>query len=58
MNGREIALFAPLVVLALLMGLYPEPFLNVMHVPVDNLINQYDTAIQSATNGPLQLAAE
>jgi len=58
MNGREIALFAPLVVLALLMGLYPEPFLNVMHVSVDNLINQYDTAIQSAANGPLQLAAE
>ena len=58
MNGREIALFAPLVVLALLMGLYPEPFLNVMHVSVDNLINQYDTAIQSAANSPLQLAAE
>ena len=58
MNGREIALFAPLVVLALLMGLYPEPFLNVMHVSVDNLINQYDTAIQSAANNSLQLAAE
>ena len=58
MNGREIVLFAPLVVLALLMGLYPEPFLNVMHVSVDNLINQYDTAIQSAANSPLQLAAE
>jgi len=58
MNGREIALFAPLVVLALLMGLYPEPFLNVMHVSVDNLINQYDTAIQAATNRPMQLATE
>ena len=58
MNGREIALFAPLVVQALLMGLYPEPFLNVMHVSVATLINQYDTAIQSAANRPLQVAAE
>ena len=56
MNAREIALFAPLVILAVLMGIYPAPFLDVMHVSVDNLIHQYQTAVQAAAGGSLQLA--
>lgn len=57
MNAREIALFAPLVILAVLMGIYPAPFLDVMHVSVDNLIHHYQTAIQAAAGGSMQLAA-
>ena len=57
MNAREIALFAPLVILAVLMGIYPAPFLDVMHVSVDNLIHQYQTAVQAAAGGSMQLAA-
>ena len=57
MNAREIALFAPLVILAVLMGIYPAPFLDVMHVSVDNLIHQYQTAVQAASGGSMQLAA-
>jgi NADH-quinone oxidoreductase subunit M len=57
MDAREIALFAPLIVLAILMGVYPAPFLDVMHVSVDNLIQQYQTAIQAAADGANQLAA-
>ncbi len=56
MNAREIALFAPLVILAVLMGIYPAPFLDVMHVSVDNLIHQYQTAVQAAAGGSMQLA--
>ena len=57
MNAREIALFAPLVILAVLMGIYPAPFLDVMHVSVDNLIHQYQMAVQAAAGGSMQLAA-
>ncbi len=60
MDGREIAFFAPLIVLAIVMGVYPGPFLDVMHVSVDNLIQQYQTAIQAAADGAgvSQLAAK
>ena len=44
MNGREILVFAPLVVLVLWMGVYPGPFLDVMHVSVSNLIEQFEAA--------------
>ena len=56
MNVREIALFTPLVILAVLMGIYPAPFLDVMHVSVDNLIQQYQTAVQATAGGSMQLA--
>lgn len=42
-----MGIFAPLVSLALVLGLYPEPFLDVLHVSVENLIAQ--------TNGALPL---
>jgi NADH-quinone oxidoreductase subunit M len=57
MNTREIAVFAPLIVLAILMGIFPGPFLDVMHVSVDNLIQQYQTAMQAAADGATQVAA-
>ncbi|MAF94307.1 MAG: NADH-quinone oxidoreductase subunit M [Rhodospirillaceae bacterium] len=47
MNAREIAVFAPLVVLVIFMGVYPGPFLEVMHVSVTNLLSQVDTALNA-----------
>jgi NADH-quinone oxidoreductase subunit M len=44
MSPREIAVFAPLVVLVFWMGVYPRPFLDVMHASVANLIQQVETA--------------
>ena len=41
MNKREIAVFAPLVVITLWMGIYPTSFLDVMHVSVENLLKHY-----------------
>jgi NADH-quinone oxidoreductase subunit M len=44
LTPREIAVFAPLVVLVLWMGIYPSPFLDMMHVSVDNLVNRLELA--------------
>ena len=48
MNAREIAVFAPLVVLVIFMGVYPGPFLEIMHVSVANLLTQVDTALNAS----------
>ncbi|QQP92124.1 NADH-quinone oxidoreductase subunit M [Skermanella sp. TT6] len=45
LNPREIAIFVPLVVLVLWMGIYPSSFLNVMSVSVEALITNYQTAL-------------
>lgn len=44
LSPREVAVFAPLVVLVLWMGVYPEPFLNIMHASVEQLANRLDLA--------------
>ncbi len=48
MNAREWAVFAPLVVLTLWMGVYPSSFLDVMHVSVVNLLDQVETALAAS----------
>ncbi|MEO5338755.1 MAG: NADH-quinone oxidoreductase subunit M [Magnetospirillum sp. WYHS-4] len=40
MSPREIAVFAPLAILVIWMGIYPASFLDVMHASVANLIEQ------------------
>jgi len=45
LTPREIAVFAPLILVMLWMGIYPSSFLDMMHVSVDNLINNYQTAL-------------
>jgi NADH-quinone oxidoreductase subunit M len=52
MNLREKVVFAPLVALVLLMGVYPAPFLDVMSASVENLIANYDAALAAAGEGP------
>ncbi|MGK9231340.1 NADH-quinone oxidoreductase subunit M [Inquilinus limosus] len=41
LTPREIAIFVPLALVVLWMGIYPSSFLNVMSVSVDHLITQY-----------------
>ena len=48
LNAREIAYFAPLIVVAIWMGVYPAPFLDVMHASVDKLLTDYQAAIDLA----------
>jgi len=47
MSPREIAVFAPLVVLVVWMGVYPAPFLDVMHASVANLTTQVTAALDA-----------
>ncbi|MDQ6960664.1 MAG: NADH-quinone oxidoreductase subunit M [Mariprofundaceae bacterium] len=44
MNVRELAFFAPLMVLVLWLGLYPIPVLDVLHSSVSHLIAQATTS--------------
>jgi len=52
MNLREKVVFAPLIALVLLMGVYPAPFLEVMSASVENLIANYEAALAEAGEGP------
>ena len=45
LSPREIAVFAPLVILVFWMGIYPASFLDMMAVSVDNLIANYKVAL-------------
>jgi NADH-quinone oxidoreductase subunit M len=45
LSPREIAIFAPLVLVVLWMGIYPANFLNVISVSVEALIQNYQTAL-------------
>lgn len=49
LSPREIAVFAPLLVLTFWMGIYPTSFLDVMHVSVDNLLSQLEAAKTAAS---------
>ena len=55
LEPREVAIFAPLVLVVLWMGIYPEPFLEVTRVTVADLIQNYETAL--ALDGGASLAA-
>ena len=48
MNRREVLVFAPLIVLTLFAGVYPQPFLDVMHASVENLVNNYQAALDAS----------
>jgi NADH-quinone oxidoreductase subunit M len=48
LSPREIAIFAPLLVVVIWMGVWPDPFLRVMQVSVDNLVEQHHAALAVA----------
>ena len=50
MNGREIAIMAPLVVLTILFGVWPQPILDVTAVSVEHLIDSYQAALSAASH--------
>ncbi|PWC55860.1 NADH-quinone oxidoreductase subunit M [Azospirillum sp. TSO22-1] len=55
MNIREIAVFVPLVIVVLWMGIYPTSFLKITSASVDNLIKTYETKLAAA--GGVNVAA-
>ena len=40
LGAREVVTLVPLVALAVWIGVYPHPFLNLLHAPVESLISQ------------------
>ena len=54
MNRREIAVFLPLVLITLWMGIYPNSFLDPMAPAVDKLIGDYNAAIKLAHTASLR----
>ena len=52
LNWREIAIFAPLVIVVIWMGVYPSFFLDVIHASVDQLLVNYHAALEAA---PLEI---
>jgi NADH-quinone oxidoreductase subunit M len=49
MRPREVAVMAPLVFLTVLFGFYPAPLMDVTAVSVKSLLQNYETAIKTAT---------
>ncbi|MGZ5805220.1 MAG: NADH-quinone oxidoreductase subunit M [Xanthobacteraceae bacterium] len=47
LSPREILLFAPLVVLTILLGVYPKPVLDISTASVSALVDQYQQATKS-----------
>ena len=48
LNLREKMVFAPLILLVIWMGIYPQPVLNIMDASVKNLITKYELALDDA----------
>jgi NADH-quinone oxidoreductase subunit M len=55
LSPREVAMFAPIIVLVIWMGVYPSTFLDPMHASVAKLIDNFELA-KAATSG-LSVAA-
>ena len=58
LSPREIAVFAPLIVLVFWMGIYPAPFLKMMHASSASLVRHMDAARATAAVPPIPIAAE
>lgn len=56
MDGREIAIMAPLVVLTILFGIWPAPLIDVTTASVENLITNYQAALSAASSAAQQAA--
>jgi len=49
MNAREIAVFVPLILVVLWMGIYPSSFLKITSASVGHLIQTYETKLAAAS---------
>ncbi|MGB7319309.1 MAG: NADH-quinone oxidoreductase subunit M [Planktotalea sp.] len=57
MTQRERAIFAPLVVMTLLLGVYPALVLDIIGPSVEALVSNYDTALASAPSAAAAVAS-
>jgi NADH-quinone oxidoreductase subunit M len=57
MTTRERAIFAPLVVMTLLLGVYPALVLDIIGPSVESLVSNYETALASAPSATAAVAS-
>jgi NADH-quinone oxidoreductase subunit M len=57
LDKREIAIFAPLVLAVLWMGIYPSSFLDAISVSAQNLADNYAAALKAAASPAAQAVA-
>jgi len=55
LSPREIAMFAPMILVVVWMGIYPSSFLNPMHASVAKLIDNYKVALTVAGHASVAL---
>ena len=53
LSRREILVFAPLIVIVIVLGVYPMPVLEVLDASVENLIERYEQALAAAKGAAL-----
>src|SRR5262245_2139512 len=56
LDGREMAAFAPLVILTILFGVYPKPVIDVSQASVAALVENYHQALGNAKKAGLEIA--
>ena len=56
MDRREVAIFVPLIVVTIWLGVYPAAFFNIIEVSAQNLIDNYHAAVTAAVEQPLSVA--
>ena len=44
LNWREKAIMFPLIIVVILIGIFPNIFLEPMRLPIENIINNYEIA--------------
>ncbi len=58
LDRREIAIFAPLVVIVMWMGIYPASFIDVMDASVVNLVKDYNASLALAADSAITTASK
>jgi len=52
LDAREVAMFVPLILVVLWMGIYPASFLEVIHGSVANLVDHYHASVAPTSAAP------
>ena len=54
LTPREVLTFAPLIIMAFWIGLYPKPFFQILEQPVNQIMANYNAAQGNAVNATVQ----
>ena len=58
LEKREVIIFIPLIAVVMWMGIYPEPFLDVLHVSVENMMTNFEADLANYHGTATTMIAE